>query len=43
MRYQGQYSDREIGLHYNTFRDYDPDTGSFTQSVPIVLLGSSNM
>nr|WP_279041355.1 RHS repeat-associated core domain-containing protein [Snodgrassella alvi] len=43
MRYQGQYLDRETGLHYNTFRYYDPHTGSFTQAAPIVLLGSFNM
>ena len=27
LRYQGQYLDRETGLHYNTFRYYDPDIG----------------
>nr|WP_202115347.1 RHS repeat-associated core domain-containing protein [Gilliamella sp. Pas-s25] len=27
---QGQYLDRETGLHYNTFRYYDPDIGRFT-------------
>ncbi|HEV3426562.1 MAG TPA: RHS repeat-associated core domain-containing protein, partial [Paraburkholderia sp.] len=27
LRYQGQYLDRETGLHYNTFRFYDPDVG----------------
>ncbi|ORF07678.1 hypothetical protein BGH98_03755, partial [Snodgrassella alvi] len=43
LRYQGQYLDRETGLHYNTFRYYDPDTGSFTQPALIVLLGSFNM
>jgi uncharacterized protein RhaS with RHS repeats len=30
LRYQGQYLDRETGLHYNTFRYYDPDIGHFT-------------
>jgi RHS repeat-associated protein len=45
LRFQGQYLDRETGLHYNTFRYYDPDIGRFTtpiqsavgrdQSVPI--------
>ncbi|OCG17714.1 RHS repeat domain-containing protein [Gilliamella sp. WF3-4] len=30
LRYQGQYLDRETGLHYNTFRYYDPDIGRFT-------------
>ena len=38
-RYQGQYLERETGLHYNTFRYYDPGTGRFTQSDPIELLG----
>ena len=27
LRFQGQYLDRETGLHYNTFRFYDPDVG----------------
>ncbi|HGU9769642.1 TPA: RHS repeat-associated core domain-containing protein [Morganella morganii] len=34
LRFQGQYLDRETGLHYNTFRYYDPDTGRFTQHDP---------
>ncbi|WP_198219212.1 MULTISPECIES: RHS repeat-associated core domain-containing protein, partial [unclassified Snodgrassella] len=38
-----QYSDRETGLHYNTFRYYDPDTGRFTQINPIGLLSSLNL
>ena len=38
LRYQGQYLDRETGLHYNTFRYYDPDTGRFTQPDPIGLI-----
>ncbi|VXC66300.1 hypothetical protein PSEUDO8O_70261 [Pseudomonas sp. 8O] len=29
LRFQGQYLDRETGLHYNTFRFYDPDIGRF--------------
>ncbi|WP_230944730.1 RHS repeat-associated core domain-containing protein [Burkholderia cepacia] len=28
LRFQGQYLDRETGLHYNAFRFYDPDIGS---------------
>ncbi|WWS97900.1 RHS repeat-associated core domain-containing protein [Pantoea dispersa] len=27
---QGQYLDRETGLHYNLFRYYDPDSARFT-------------
>ena len=43
LRYQGQYLDRETGLHYNTFRYYDPDIGRFTQPDPIGLLGGINL
>ena len=43
LRYQGQYLDRETGLHYNIFRYYDPDTDRFTQPDPIGLLGGFNL
>jgi RHS repeat-associated protein len=43
LRYQGQYLDRETGLHHNTFRYYDPDIGRFTQPGPIGLLGGFNL
>ncbi|MWP47748.1 Rhs-family protein [Gilliamella sp. Pas-s27] len=43
LRYQGQYLDRETGLHYNTFRYYDPDIGRFTQPDPIGLAGGINL
>ena len=43
LRYQGQYLDKETGLHYNTFRYYDPDIGRFTQPDPIGLLGGLNL
>ncbi|WP_416384677.1 RHS repeat-associated core domain-containing protein [Snodgrassella sp. B3837] len=43
LRYQGQYLDRETGLHYNTFRYYDSDIGRFTQPDPIGLLGGFNL
>ena len=43
LRYQGQYLDRKTGLHYNTFRYYDPDIGRFTQPDPIGLLGGFNL
>ncbi|HBI7534062.1 TPA: RHS domain-containing protein, partial [Escherichia coli] len=43
LRYQGQYLDRETGLHYNLHRYYDPDVGRFTQPDPIGLLGGINL
>ena len=43
LRYQGQYLDRETGLHYNTLRYYDSDIGRFTQSDTIGFLGSYNL
>jgi RHS repeat-associated protein len=43
LRFQGQYLDRETGLHYNTFRYYDPDIGRFTQPDPIGLMGGLNI
>ena len=43
LRFQGQYLDRETGLHYNTFRFFDPDVGRFTQPDPIGLLGGINL
>ncbi len=39
LRFQGQYLDWEIGLHYNTFRFYDPDIGRFITPDPIGLAG----
>lgn len=43
LRFQGQYLDRETGLHYNTFRFYDPDVGRFTTRDPIGLAGGLNL
>ena len=43
LRYQGQYLDRETGLHYNTFRYYDLDIGRFTMPDPIGLAGGYNL
>nr|WP_278707409.1 RHS repeat-associated core domain-containing protein [Pantoea dispersa] len=40
---QGQYLDRETGLHYNLFRYYDPDSARFTQQDPIGLAGGLNL
>jgi RHS repeat-associated protein len=43
LRFQGQYYDQETGLHYNTFRFFDPDVGRFTQEDPIGLAGGNNL
>jgi RHS repeat-associated protein len=42
LRFPGQYYDRETGLHYNYFRDYDPTTGRYVESDPIGLGGGVN-
>jgi len=39
LRFPGQYYDSESGLHYNYFRDYEPQTGRYVQSDPIGLVG----
>ncbi|CFQ73915.1 Rhs family protein [Yersinia similis] len=43
LRYPGQYSDDETGLHYNTFRYYDPEIGRFSTQDPIGLAGGINL
>lgn len=42
LRFPGQYYDQETGLHYNYFRDYDPETGRYVESDPIGLNGGLN-
>ena len=43
FRLQNQYADREIGLHYNFFRYYEPEVGRFVNQDPIGLLGGGNL
>ncbi|WP_137818657.1 RHS repeat-associated core domain-containing protein [Pseudomonas sp. 2FG] len=42
LRFPGQYYDQESGLHYNYFRDYDPQTGRYVESDPVGLGGGLN-
>ncbi|MFD1259673.1 RHS repeat protein [Entomomonas asaccharolytica] len=42
LRFPGQYYDQEIGLHYNGFRNYNPNTGRYIQADPIGLRGGIN-
>ncbi|SAK54672.1 RHS protein [Caballeronia temeraria] len=43
LRMPGQYWDEESGLHYNTFRYYDPHAGQFISQDPIGLAGGLNL
>ena len=43
LRFQGQYLDDETGLHYNTFRYYDPEVGRFITQDPFGLSGGYNL
>jgi RHS repeat-associated protein len=42
LRFPGQQYDVETGLHYNYYRDYDPQTGRYSQPDPIGLGGGIN-
>jgi len=39
LGFQGQYRDRETGLHYNRFRTYDPELGIYLEPDPIGVDG----
>ena len=41
-RFPGQLYDKETNLHYNYFRDYDPQQGRYVESDPIGLTGGIN-
>ncbi|WP_256578149.1 RHS repeat-associated core domain-containing protein, partial [Pseudomonas sp. PIC25] len=42
LRFPGQLYDAHSALHYNYFRDYDPETGRYVESDPIGLNGGLN-
>jgi RHS repeat-associated protein len=42
LRLPGQRYDKETGLHYNYFRDYDPSIGRYGESDPIGLRAGLN-
>ncbi|MDF9619166.1 RHS repeat-associated core domain-containing protein [Pseudomonas entomophila] len=42
LRFQGQYEDLEMGLHYNRYRYYEPKLGRYLTVDPIGLAGGLN-
>ncbi len=42
IRLPGQVYDKESGLHYNYFRDYDPSLGRYGESDPVGLKAGLN-
>jgi len=43
LRLQGQYFDRETGLHYNRFRYYCAEIGAFVSQDPLKLAAGENI
>jgi RHS repeat-associated protein len=43
LRFQGQYEDEELGLFYNRYRYYDPDSARYLTQDPIGLAGGENL
>ena len=43
LRLQGQYFDAETGLHYNRWRYYCPENGSFVSQDPLGLMAGENI
>ncbi|MFE9400093.1 putative T7SS-secreted protein [Streptomyces flavidovirens] len=42
LRFPGQYSDPETGLHYNYYRHYDPETSRYLTPDPLGLAPADN-
>lgn len=42
LRFQGQYYDKETGLHYNRYRYYEPYSARYVSKDPIGLFGGLN-
>ncbi|MFF6785619.1 putative T7SS-secreted protein [Streptomyces sp. NPDC012510] len=42
LRFPGQYYDPETGLHYNSFRHYDPETARYLTKDPLGLAPAPN-
>ena len=42
LRFPGQYADKETGLFYNYFRNYDPRIGRYEESDPMGLFAEVN-
>lgn len=42
LRFPGQYFDGELGMVYNSFRDYDSAIGRYTRSDPMGIDGGTN-